>query len=230
MNDIIKIENRDGIETVNARDLHSFLESKQDFSNWIKSRIEKYGFKESKDFIKLDNFIEVENSNLKRPQIDYYLTIEMAKEISMVENNEKGKEARQYFIECENKYKSALPKKTLDEQALEVITGLQQRVIEYKQKYEMLIHQNKLYTSTEIAKELNLKSAVELNKILENNKIQYKVNNTWVLTSDYSELNYTSTKQTILENGKIIYDRKWTGAGRDFIIKFFNSLSREIAI
>lgn len=64
----------------------------------------------------------------------------------------------------------------------------------------MLTHQNKLYTSLEIAKELNLKSANELNKILEENKVQYKVNGTWVLTSKYSDKGYTSIKQSVLDS------------------------------
>ena len=50
MKDLIKIEERDGIETVNARELHSFLESKQEFAHWIKNRIAKYGFIEGEDF------------------------------------------------------------------------------------------------------------------------------------------------------------------------------------
>lgn len=82
-----------------------------------------------------------------------------------------------------------------------------------------MIHSKKLYTTTEIAKELGFKSANALNNILEQDKIQYKVNGTWVLCSKYSEKDYVSIKQNELDNGKIIYDRKWTGLGRDFLLK-----------
>lgn len=89
---------------------------------------------------------------------------------------------------------------------------------------KMLVHDfKKLYTSTEISKELNLKSAQQLNDILANKKIQYKQNGTWVLYSDYSDKNYTSIKETVLDSGKIVYDRLWTGAGRTFILDVFDS-------
>ena len=82
-----------------------------------------------------------------------------------------------------------------------------------------LIHSGKTYTATEIAKELNLKSAIQLNKILENSKIQYKVNNTWVLYADLADKGFTEIKQIELDNGKIVYDRVFTGNGRDWILE-----------
>ena len=85
----------------------------------------------------------------------------------------------------------------------------------------ILMHTNNLYTASEISKELNLKSATVLNQKLADMKIQYKVNNSWVLYSKYADLGYTSIKQHILENGKEIYDRKFTQTGRDFILKLF---------
>ena len=85
----------------------------------------------------------------------------------------------------------------------------------------ILMHANNLYTASEIAKELNLKSATVLNQKLADMKIQYKINNSWVLYSKYADLGYTSIKQHILENGKEIYDRKFTQSGRDFILKLF---------
>ena len=100
---LIKIEPRQiagaTIQTCNARDLWQFVESKQEFANWIKSRIEKYGFIEGEDFT-VDKFI-----NGRATIIDYHLTIETAKELAMVENNDKGREVRRYFIECERRPK-----------------------------------------------------------------------------------------------------------------------------
>lgn len=103
-NELLPIYENDNKERlVNARELHTKLESKQEFANWIKNRIKRYGFIENIDFIKHDNFIKV--GNLKRPQIDYYLTIDMAKELAMVENNEMGRKIRRYFIEVEKRYR-----------------------------------------------------------------------------------------------------------------------------
>ena len=98
MNELIKVS-RDGSgkETVNARELHEFLISKQEFSAWIKNRIESYGFVENQDFVTNDKVIICS----KKPIKEYHISLDMAKELSMVERNQKGKEARQYFIACE---------------------------------------------------------------------------------------------------------------------------------
>ena len=104
MNELIKIEAHEisgaSTQTCNARDLWQFVESKQEFANWIKGRVEKYGFTEGEDFT-VDKFI-----NGRATVIDYHLTIEMAKELAMVENKEKGRQVRRYFIECERRVKS----------------------------------------------------------------------------------------------------------------------------
>lgn len=99
MEELIPITDRNGQRAVNARDLHVFLESKQDFSTWIKNRIDKYDLAENVDYVVFHKYME--NPNGGRPQIEYALTIDAAKELSMVEGNEKGKQARRYFIECE---------------------------------------------------------------------------------------------------------------------------------
>ncbi|MBC5626845.1 phage antirepressor KilAC domain-containing protein [Clostridium sp. NSJ-49] len=93
--------------------------------------------------------------------------------------------------------------------------------LEAEKQRDKLLHQNKLYTTSEIAKELGLSSATKLNNLLSEKKIQYKQNKTWLLYSKYSELGLVSIKQDVLDNGKIIYDRKWTGKGRDFILNLF---------
>ncbi len=93
--------------------------------------------------------------------------------------------------------------------------------LEAEKQRDKLIHQNKLYTTSEIAKELGLKSATKLNGLLAEKKIQYKQNKTWLLYSKYADCGYVSIKQDILDSGHIIYDRKWTGKGRDFILNLF---------
>lgn len=98
---IYEDENKERL--VNARELHNALESKRKFANWIQDRIKKYEFIENIDFFKRNNFITV--GNLKRPQIDYYLTIDTAKEIAMIENSEMGRKIRRYFIEVEKRYR-----------------------------------------------------------------------------------------------------------------------------
>lgn len=110
MTELIKITtNESGAQVVSARELHKFLESRRDFSNWIKDRIEKYGFIENQDYQLLNNFGE-QTGRGGHNKKEYALTLDTAKEISMVEGNEKGRQARRYFIECEKKLREVIQK------------------------------------------------------------------------------------------------------------------------
>ncbi|MDR1556817.1 MAG: antA/AntB antirepressor family protein [Tannerellaceae bacterium] len=115
MNELIPISEHNGKKAVSARVLHEFLESKRDFSNWIKDRINKCDLIENQDYVSFANFGEPDNQVVNpHPKIEYALTLEAAKEISMVEGNAKGKQARRYFIECE---------KRLNEKALKPLSN-----------------------------------------------------------------------------------------------------------
>lgn len=89
--------------TVSARKLHEFLGSRRQFSDWIRSRIKQYGFTENQDFILVSQKSEIKSKGGDRRSKDYYLSLDMAKELAMVERTEKGREARRYFIDCETK-------------------------------------------------------------------------------------------------------------------------------
>ncbi len=93
--------------------------------------------------------------------------------------------------------------------------------IEAERKNAILMHTNKTYTATEIAKELGFKSATALNKDLCHKGIQYKVNNTFVLYSKYSSMGLVEIKQQILDNGREIYNRHFTQIGRDFLLNLY---------
>ena len=101
---LIPISENNGKQAVSARDLHAFLESKQDFSTWIKNRIEKYDLVENEDYVTAPQIYGTANGG-HSTRLEYALTIDAAKELSMVEGNERGKEARKYFIACEKKLK-----------------------------------------------------------------------------------------------------------------------------
>lgn len=108
---------------------------------------------------------------------------------------------------------------------IELLTKLKEERaarIEAEKTNAILMHVNKTYTMTEIAKEIGLKSANELNKILAEKKIQYKSNGTWVMYSDYSNLGYESIKQETLDSGHVIYYRRITQLGRKFILGLFD--------
>jgi len=113
--------NKESLDTVCARELHKELESKQQFSNWIISRIEQTGFSHGVDFININNSIYTPARK------EYYLTIDAAKHIAMMERNEKGKEARQYFIDVEKSLISKLPKNFAE--ALRLAADQQESII-----------------------------------------------------------------------------------------------------
>ncbi len=93
----------------NARDLHAFLEVGKDFSTWIRIRISEYEFTENQDFILLPKTGEQRKGRGGHNRKDYHLTLDTAKELAMVERNEKGRQIRRYFIECEKKLRNIQP-------------------------------------------------------------------------------------------------------------------------
>ena len=103
MNELIKLQpqtiNGNAVETVSARELHAFLQSKQDFSTWIKNRVADYDFVENQDFITAPQKYGTANGGYATRK-EYYITLDMAKELSMAERNEQGIEARRYFLLC----------------------------------------------------------------------------------------------------------------------------------
>ncbi|MBU4314994.1 antA/AntB antirepressor family protein, partial [Patescibacteria group bacterium] len=139
MNDLIKIKviqkdfNGEKKRFVNARELHGWLKVGRDFSTWIKERINKYDFTEN-----LDYFITIANSgnglstqskgkivDAKTGKVlskDYILTVDMAKELAMVENSEIGKQVRKYFIRVEGEFKKVMRIATLDPKTINQLT------------------------------------------------------------------------------------------------------------
>ena len=154
MIELIKVLEKDGEKLVSARELHEFLEVGRDFSTWIKERIAKFGFEEGIDFSPiLGNSTE----STGRPKIEYVLKLDMAKELSMVENNEKGRQARKYFIEVEKQFNKQKLPQTYKEALLELVrveeereqllllNKEQQETIDYQQ--ETIIHKEDVIIS-----------------------------------------------------------------------------------
>jgi len=230
--ELIKI-NEQGL--VSGKELHTFLEVGRDFSTWIKDKIKKYDFVENTDFA-----IEITTPQNGGIAKDYAMTIEMAKELAMVENNEKGKKARKYFIECEKKLKGigqasytienpverakAWIKEQEEKQLLLTTAKKQEQIInELKPKadYTDLILKNKgLVTITQIAKDYG-KSGQDLNKVLHDLKIQYKQSGQWLLYSNLQDKGYTHSETIDITrtDGRpdISMTTKWTQKGRLFL-------------
>ena len=97
-------EQVDGTVAVSGRELHEFLEIETPYSKWF-DRMAEYGFEEKQDFLVTDIFVPNSKGG-RQYQINHILTIDMAKEISMIQRNEKGKQARRYFIQVEKAWNS----------------------------------------------------------------------------------------------------------------------------
>ncbi|MBH0159869.1 BRO family protein [Fictibacillus sp. 26RED30] len=95
--------------------------------------------------------------------------------------------------------------------------------LEAEKTVNILTHVTKTYTATEIAKELGFKSASALNKDLAARKIQFNQNGTWVFYSKYADKGYVEIKQDVLDNGRVIYHRRFTQMGREFLLRLFES-------
>ena len=166
-------ENEIKEKLINARELFYLLRgenTKTKFADWIKQRIEQYEFIENKEFIKLRNYTNV--GNLKRPQLDYYLKIDMAKELCMIENNDKGKKIRKYFIKIEERYRNILNNTNNTNSLVDIM----QNAINYMKENNIRV--DKLEISlNEVKTDLNeLKS-----------KIDIKIQNNYCLASDIAE-------------------------------------------
>ncbi|MCT4142993.1 phage antirepressor KilAC domain-containing protein [Elizabethkingia anophelis] len=228
MNELIKIQDNGGQSAVSARELHKFLEIETRFNDWIK-RMFEYGFTQDTDYqLLLKNEY---NLNGGRPETDYALTLDCAKEISMLQRSEKGKQARKYFIDCEKKLKTggfALPQTFAE--ALKLAANQAERIelqsIELRKQapkveyFNEVLQSESVYNTNQIAKELGM-SAVTLNRKLSDMKIQYKQSGTWLLYHVYQNKGFTKTKTHTYTDteGKTQTSMQtvWTEKGRAFI-------------
>ena len=133
MNEIIKVNYENERPTVSGRELHEFLEVGSNYTTWF-NRMTEYGFTENQDFQPIFQKWNTAQGN-ETTQIDHQLTIEMSKEIAMIQRNEKGKQARQYFIALEKQWNTpeAVMARAL-KMAENTIKTLQTTVIEQKPK------------------------------------------------------------------------------------------------
>ena len=138
--ELIKIIEREGRQLVSGRELHEFLEIRTKYKDWFRRMVE-YGFEEEIDFIRVAQ--KRATNNLKNPVttvIDHVISIDMAKEISMIQRTEKGKVARQYFINCEKKLKEVkkLTPMELMELQFKVLKEHEEKIVQVENKIDKL--------------------------------------------------------------------------------------------
>ncbi|EGD0007375.1 phage antirepressor Ant [Campylobacter coli] len=150
------------INSVNAREIYKYIKITSNFAEWINRRINHYNFIENQDYI-----IELVYTK-GRPRKEYYVTLDMAKELCMVENNEKGRQARRYFIECEKRLKN-LEQEKMQKLAFHQSLGYKSQLKQQKEHYENKI--KALKYDLEKKKELSFKRKLSKEELLELRKI-----------------------------------------------------------
>ena len=147
--ELIKIRtNENGEQLVSGRELHEFLEVTTPYTQWF-DRMKEYGFTENVDFIGLSQKSEKPQGG--RPTIDHAMKLDMAKEISMIQRTEKGKQARLYFIDVENQYKAIqkrLPntREAIQQLLLQGVEEVNQRVDDMEERLSNVEENAKLDT------------------------------------------------------------------------------------
>lgn len=238
MNELIPITYQNDRPAVSARELHDFLEVKTDFPHWF-SRMCEYGFSENVDFAKLPGQ-KCPTNNPKNPWTeitDYSLSIDMAKELCMIQRTERGKQARQYFLQIEKNWNS--PEKVMA-RALQIAndtikslsfenTQQKQLIAEYEPKanyVDEILSSRDAVNITQISKDYGM-SGESMNKLLHDKGVQYKLGDQWLLYSKYQHEGYTksTTKQITHRDGTpgSVLHTKWTQKGRLFIYELLKA-------
>lgn len=238
MDKLLKVEVNENQEPViSGRMLHEFLEVKTPYTQWFDRMIE-YGFVENVDFLTVLQKCEIANGGYQN-KTDHAIKLDMAKELAMIQRNEKGKQARQYFIEVEKEWNSPdkvmarallVAQKTIDSKNL-MIEQQAQLIGELKPKadYTDTILQSKaLVNINQIAKDYGM-SARALNKILADKKVQYKQGKQWLLYKKYHDKGYTSSETVEITHSDgrpdVVMRTKWTQKGRLFIYELLKSIN-----
>lgn len=237
MNELIKVNYETEQPTVSARDLHEKLNIGTAFKDWF-PRMCEYGFEEGKDFC---SKLSETSERGGRPAKDADITVDMAKQICMIQRTPEGRECRQYFIDLEKAWNTpeqimARALKMAD-QSIESLKerckflggqiAEQQKVIEEMQPkatyYDLILQSPDLVSATEIAKDYGM-SATKLNRILHDHGIQFKQGKIWFLYQKYAGFGYTKLKTHNYSDEHGVQHSKqhmyWIQKGRLFLYDF----------
>lgn len=244
MNELLRVNYDSDRITLSARELHEFLEVKTKYKDWF-PRMCEYGFSENIDYRLVAQ--KRATNNPKNPYTefnDHEITLDMAKEIAMLQRSDKGKQCRQYFLELERKWNSpeAVMNRALEYSRKQVNALLQtneklelenkvksQQIAELEPKasyYDVVLNCKDLLSISVIAKDYGW-SAIRLNEYLHKKGVQFKQGKTWLLYQKYAVEGYTSTKthEHLGNDGRnhTNVHTYWTQKGRLFIYDLLKS-------
>ena len=231
MNELIPTQENDSGEIlVTGRDLYEFLGLRTPYTRWFK-RMCDYGFVENVDFIVTDIFVKDDTAfGGKRKIVDHHIKLDMAKEISMLQRNERGKQARQYFIEIERKWNSPemiiQRAMQIQQKKIEQLEAEKKELLPKATYHDLVLQSDTLLTVTQIAKDFGM-GAPTLNNLLHELGIQYRKGHRWYLYYEYQNKGYTQSKTHVVSADKTKDHMYWTQKGRLFI---YEILKREKGI
>lgn len=222
---------------VSGRDLHMFLEINTPYSKWF-SRMCEYGFVENVDYTTKDKkVLRNDGTIMPQTQFEHSLTIEMAKQLCMLARNEKGREAREYFIQVEREWNSPekvmgralkIANMVINEQKV-LIAAQEQQISEFKpirDYVDEILSSTSALTITQIAADYDI-TARALNKILEEEKVQRNVSGQWILYKNQMGKGYTKSETFTFTRSDGRLDSKittkWTQKGRLMIHEIMKS-------
>lgn len=228
LNEIIRINSMKNEITVSGRELHEFLGLKTEYTKWF-LRMTAYGFVKNVDYrimVKNDK-----NIRTGRPAVDHEMKLNMAKEIAMIQRNERGREARQYFLRVERYWNSPemimkraleLARRQVEELKMEnnnknVTIGQLKSKADYA---DLILKNDNVVSITKIAKDYGM-SGHAMNELLNKLKVQYHVEKQWLLYSKYHAEGYTHSETLTINHSdgtqEAVMVTKWTQKGRLFI-------------
>lgn len=238
MDELIRINYDSERPTVNGRDLHDALQVKTAYKDWF-PRMCEYGFSEGTDFCSF-----LSESSGGRPAVNHQLTIDMAKQLCMIQRTDIGRKFRQYFIQVEDAWNSpeAVMARALqfanqqlallrhqNMELTDTIAVQNQQILEMKPKvsyYDVVLNCKDLISTSAIAKDYG-KSAIWMNRYLHEKGVQFKQRDIWLLYQKYAQKGYTSTKTHSYPGSNGETHTKvhtyWTQKGRLFIYELMKS-------
>lgn len=231
MNQLIPTHsNESGNLLVSGRELHDFLEIGTEYRKWF-GRMVEYGFAENVDFVRATQKCPTPGG--VQEVVDHHIKIEMAKEICMIQRNEKGRQARQYFLDLERKWNSPemvikrahefLERKVASLTTDNLVLIQQNSELQPKASYYDMVLQNKsLLSVSKIAKDYGM-SATAMNRKLNELGVQYKQGDIWLLYAKYQDKGYTQTSTHVIDADNSKVSTKWTQKGRLFIYDLLKS-------
>lgn len=223
MNELIKVDYSNDRPTVLGRELHEALGVSTRYNDWF-PRMCEYGFTEGIDFYSILS----KTSDGGRPSTDHQLTLNMAKELCMIQRTDKGKQCRQYFLEVESKWNSddmimaralqitnkRLRLVTEENNRLRIELGVSKEKADYA---DAVCNDSSLFTTTQIAKDFGM-SVKALNTLLNSFGVQYKSGSTYVLYAKHQDCGYTYGVNVPKRGGAgYIQQMKWTQKGKKFV-------------